>query len=1139
MDVKKLDEIVSCFLMHSNSISHEEANQKLIELTENEEFFVSSLDIFYSPDCSSYTKFIAINALKNVVSRKWQCIDFGFQERIKNFCLSFLFQNPFGTESPIDSLVFSILFSILNYEWPHNWPTFFPNFMGNLTNLNCLKTISSTQNTQSCNLDNSQQENSGAINQNNIINENNFLIEQNMGQNINNNIKELSIILCLKFISFLGNEIKSSSVTSTRAFEMGRALENEIPNVFNLINAILTTNRENLTIKVIISCFSALTSVVSYLQTEAFVETPFFTNLISSFLKSPELAEATVPFLTKLIISLNLPPEKHQIISQIFNMLMSNKNDTLVTANPLNFVSAVKTCFDYYGQVIEQPMHINQLKEALSLVMAITAEANDSELLEVCFSFWVQICQRLLIDRSPVAANIFLPFATPLMDVLYDKIISPYIINSYVNDYGIEKRQFLLLQLHSEFYSYMKQCINFLTTLDECSMIEFIKKKIVELTNEENILRICWILYSAAGSFSEAEESKFLPGIIQTLFEFALSNSQNSNLPEKNSSSSSSSLPNSLSSCSFLSSSLSSTPENQSTQNSVNNVGNTFNDHCPICFDPSIIMNVILCISQYHKLLKKYPPLLKVLVQKTCELLLNFSGDIEIVAIYALRTMITRCKTIMIQQGLFNEILEISTPLRQKLSDDGIVELYSLFGIIFRELQEGAYKEQVLSSLLELPPITSADNIVTNRSFFVALECHNALQPVIASRYVDFIKAIELNRLFKMYSDRLIELYTNNPNIAQNIPHNQSQNFIPITLQHNIQQYNRSNNMLNSISHCLNNSHSLSVNENYANGNNHVQNEQLLHSIFMVKSMIIELVTNFVACCLQPPIINEFVLPSFCELFLSDFVCSPPNFRSSRTLYFAQAILVRSEIQASVIFTPIFSTSISMIENDFNNCYELRIPFFSFMTAVVQRHFCFMSSLALTDIDKIIEVFEFACSHPQTSISQIGFNLLSDFVTSVKESSMFVDLFTRYSVELTRFSFRMLSDVSFKASFKEITNLIRNIFSIPAIVQFCPKIIEDLISTYPNIKPTDIIELVRSLVECGPYLEGIRILLKDFVVSLGQISPNDADLSIEKSELVRWIRTSFEDAPGIITDEFSEVEDHLAQGIRSISIQNH
>lgn len=984
--MQNLNEIVSCFLMQSNSITQDEANTILIDLSNKEDFYLNSLNIFYSDESSISTKFFAIQVLKNAIQKKWVCMRPSFQDEVRSFVCSYFFENPFHKETPIDGLVFQLVFSILFYEWPEKWSNFFTDLID---------------------IENS----------------------------------EITTILALKFMAFIGYETQSNLLTSVRTYIISHSLESKIPAIFQFIQTLLTKNE--ISKEIVIASFKFLTSCIPWISADLFVESTFFSQLAENYFENTELTEVIIPFLTELVTSLDLPPDKQGIISQIFNILTSINGKV---SNPFHFVSAIKAIYDFYSQVVEVRDNIGQYKETLDFILRITSEADDfenPELLEICLSFWAKIFQRCTTDNSPITSNLYMPFSSPILEILYSKIPPPYLIVTHIDELDIEHSTMENSQYHSNIYSSIKQSLNHLISLNENSVIDFFFEKISLLQshiekgdfNESssiendsfneikyNINQLSWMIFSAAGTFSEAQDESRLPLLITSLLEL--------------------------------------------TKNSR----------------PYTVINAIISVFQYPKILRKFPDKLNFLTQRIFEFLMNNTNETEYLVIYLLKTCSNEIKQLMIQQELFNYLILISEPLKEKISDDCLIELYSVFGNFLKEISDKKQKEEILQLILQLPSITSASDINLNKELSLCLKCHTSLQNKIALDYFDFLKEFNFDQLFLTYSNELRQ--------------------------------------------------QLQAKEKNQN--------EIVSSIALVKSNIVNLITQFVTFCLQPQIVNGFILPTFCNLFFNDFTDSPNEARSFHTIKFAHSLLLRSDIPVSTIFNSILSPTFSMISQNFDDFKEFRLPFYSLITVVINHHFDFLMEMKMNDLDDFIHILMYGSSHPMSSISQLSLKLLSSFVKNIKDTPRFEEVFTQYCVEIVKLAFSILSDLFLKSDFEEIAALIKSIFSYQEeIPKFVPEIVEGLVSILPMVNPSDLVELVKSLIDCGSYLEGMRILLKDFTIQLGQfISANKEMAGTADSESISILIREYFGKHEVITEEFA-AELQLSEGMKSVTINPH
>jgi len=471
LTIEQLSEIAHSAHDGNGSIDQNEANRLLLEFVEKPDSYLFAKDVLES-DSHIYAKYTVLTALIQCIKKNWMVIEEDLKNEIRSFVFDFVMKN--NDNPQLNDKASNALIAILNYEYPKKWPGFIDDVIQ---------------------------------------------IEQEFWKN------------AINMLSLLFRHVKSSSsvpITRLRSSQMEKDIKQNKNRVISRISQILRMSIDSDLIK---AALINLSLIVSWTYPFDLFKSDIFSELCIKFLSNPELALQVVGIISEIITNITFPEGEDDGLSQLF-VLMVNSITTVSECEDMkredhvliSFITALSTCFNHYGYIIDQPLMQEIYLTSLRWAWKITSESSEV-LFELCIEFWVSICQRLYIQfKSGEVSSIYAEFAGNLRTILIERMASPYEVSITEDSYGITYRKIVENSSTGTIFSNMKTCLDFLMQVDSDSTIEALSNaySIIEEETYQNIQRyqsFCFALSACANTFPKMSLIEILPGIIGSYFE--------------------------------------------------------------------------------------------------------------------------------------------------------------------------------------------------------------------------------------------------------------------------------------------------------------------------------------------------------------------------------------------------------------------------------------------------------------------------------------------------------------------------------------------------------------------------------------------------------------------------------------------
>ncbi|KAI5532118.1 nuclear export signal receptor protein [Trichomonas vaginalis G3] len=290
---------------------------------------------------------------------------------------------------------------------------------------------------------------------------------------------------------------------------------------------------------------------------------------------------------------------------------------------------------------------------------------------------------------------------------------------------------------------------------------------------------------------------------------------------------------------------------------------------------------------------------------------------------------------------------------------------------------------------------------------------------------------------------------------------------------------------------------------------------------------------------------SEFLISNVLIYVLDEFSSSLSCFRVPKVFeYCSNIIKYYGNLVAPYldeILNKLYRPVVSIVGDELNEIPEFRDSFLTFM-----RHLCldsprFIAMIPEEDQDSFIECLKWGCNHPMSNTNEIAIRAMNELINGLSRigGEIFEQFCERNAMDLMLFAFQVLADTSTKSSFRYQVMLIKTIVNLQIIKQQAIELGSSLCQMFPTETPSEIGDILTVLFNENTPDEEFRNCLKNFLVSVRQISSMDPDLIIiEMDEMKKNLKHQFEDVPGFIDFTSESMEEsavsHIANELASL-----
>ncbi|KAF2863968.1 hypothetical protein K470DRAFT_48733 [Piedraia hortae CBS 480.64] len=1038
-NVEQLDETVRAFY-EGRGQSQKEAQRALNQFKENPDSWLL-VDKILQDAKYPQTKYLGLQVLDNVIMTRWKVLPRDQCMGIRNFVVNFIIQNSSSEEQLKQERVLLnklnlVLVSILKQEWPHNWPTFINEIVSS-----CRTSLP--------------------------ICENNMAI--------------------LRLLSEEVFDFSADQMTSAKTKQLKQSMCDEFTNIYQLCSEILqTANQPNL----IKATLETLLRFLNWIPLGYIFESPpggasLIETLRSRFLETPEFRNITLKCLTeigglqtehtfdaKLVAMFT---ETLTTISHIIPLTIDLKTTYASSSSKdqefvQNLALFLCTFFSRHLSLIESLPNTDFLLHGHFYLIRIS-QIDDREIFKICLEYWTKLVCALYdemqrfpisdmnfnlgmtsisnghhdhpfqIDDSPLRKQRYAQVLTNLRQVMIERMVRPEEVLIVENEEGEIVREFVKESDTIQLYKTTRECLVFLTHLDVVDTEQIMTEKLSRQVDGSewswaNCNTLCWAIGSISGAMNEETEKRFLVTVIKDL--------------------------------------LGLTEMKRGKDNKA-----------------VVASNIMYIVGQYPRFLKAHWKFLKTVVNKLFEFMHETHEGVQDMACDTFIKIASKCRRhfVTVQPGeneaFIDEIVRTMRKITGDLSPQQIHTFYQACGYMISAQGQKAHQERLINDLMSLPNqawdqiIQSAHQdpsvlqnpetikVIGNIMKTNVAACSSTgsyFYPQIARIYMDMLT------MYRAASQLIDEAVQKEGNVATKMPR--------------------------------------------------------VRGLRTVKKEILKLITTYVEKADDLEMVSQQLVPQLLEAVLLDYKRNVPDAREAEVLAAITVVITKLQgmmtDQVPAILDAVFGCTLEMINKDFSEYPEHRVEFFKMLRAINQRCFPALLKLDQTHFKLVIDSCMWASKHDNRLVEGEGLNMCMELVNNMAETDKNISdvFFQRFYVLILQDIFFVITDPDHNAGFKYQSLLLARLLWLVANDKISGYVYEEgqappqtsnrdfvhnfissmLAKAFPNLQPGQINQFVKQLFESTENMEGFKVILRDFLISLKEFSGDTSDLFTEDRE---------------------------------------
>lgn len=296
---------------------------------------------------------------------------------------------------------------------------------------------------------------------------------------------------------------------------------------------------------------------------------------------------------------------------------------------------------------------------------------------------------------------------------------------------------------------------------------------------------------------------------------------------------------------------------------------------------------------------------------------------------------------------------------------------------------------------------------------------------------------------------------------------------------------------------------------------------------------IINLVERTISYNNNPQITRENFFPVCMTVILDGFASTPPIAKTPKVLKLFDTFMVKLRQEFSehsgLILSKLFNPVAEMLMQNYNAYSSIAHDFFNFMLRFTQTCTEVILGMSPEEINNFIETIKFGMSLADESISKLSHSILSELFCQIKlklggDPDSLNGFVATFAVPLFIFTFQIMTDKMHKTAFLEQTAIITQILKLDNISAVATPMFDQLSQLFPEQPPQMISDFLQNLITNVNNKRKMNELLKDFMINVKQLLPQDPDLlAIEREESRKRTEEIFKQ----ISPDFQKQNDYL------------
>ena len=847
----------------------------------------------------------------------------------------------------------------------------------------------------------------------------------------------------LTLLSNIAEDVKEFSdgvITSNRLSQLNLALNKISPTILDLIQNILQQGPSGPAADAALKC---LAHIIKWMDPKIFFTSDIFVNLTENYLPIVEHQEAILIIFADFANNDSVPTDRESLatVAAIFESIIQGLSQTLPEdeeeyadlafneAPRANAIIYMLNAFiSHFLNAIEENEKFESLNYALIwsvYFMEVVTDATD--IFKYLCDMWQTIARHYYFEareRSHTMNEFYQEFFPKVRRVFASKMVRP----PEINFAKVENGEYQLGEnsdKENQLYKSMHEAMNILTHIDKTDTIDMINEMIAVLKehagDQEFTPELCsliddiaWTTGAISGAIPKADEKAFILGVLMPFLEIFESRSK---------------------------------PEERA----------------------RIGSGIMFICSKYPRFLTSYFSVLKIIIEKLFEFMVEEFPGVKETAVSAFKTIAEQCKRSFVysngqDETLFQTVTAQSPPIVASLEERNpllAIDFYDALSKVAATFGDESQRVEAVGLLMEHPNETwayFAENFdVTNPEIVIKTTFNLKYVAVIAANtgtafHLQFMQRFEtMVQLYSAVWEKAVEV-CNETNEGEPLP------------------------------------------------------KALLEALGAVASVI----GNYCKNDKSSSIVNFIqtnIIPAIGQTIVQQYAHENIFARVPEVLTMIGNLTERIQTSMTTfmadLYNAVYAPTIFMVKDDQESFVPFRLPLVVLADLWIKHCYTAIFQMDGETLEMFYGSIMWAMHSPQFDISKAGIETMRTFFNQIQSQATqsFKNAFYEaFYIRAIQSAFEVLTDSVHKFVFSQNVDLIRRLLMIQTDQCDPAQIGPALVQIIDNRDPVYLTAFVDHLISIRSDLAKMREALKDFLIELKDYMPDDKELDLAAAE---------------------------------------
>lgn len=291
-----------------------------------------------------------------------------------------------------------------------------------------------------------------------------------------------------------------------------------------------------------------------------------------------------------------------------------------------------------------------------------------------------------------------------------------------------------------------------------------------------------------------------------------------------------------------------------------------------------------------------------------------------------------------------------------------------------------------------------------------------------------------------------------------------------------------------------------------------VMSQPVIRGMRSVKREVLKLISTWVSNSHDPQQVMTNFVPPLLEAVLGDYQASVPGARDAEVLSTMAAVVntLKAVIIGSVvpIFSAVFESTLTMINQDFEQFPDHRRSFYQLLQAITAHCFQAYENLTEVQLKMVVDAVIWGCKHPMRDVADTALKILRNLMERLAVSpAVFAQpFFASFFLDILRHLFSIVTDTTHYSGLNLQSDILcrmfgmvdQRIITVPlspetpdnaaAVQKFTAVLLQQ---AFPHLKQEQLQLIITGFFTYTTDPAGFKNHLRDFIVQCKEVAGED------------------------------------------------